>query len=48
MEKALAILMSVVEDLYDTHEVEAGGWARRVEEAISLLRAQPARDQEEG
>ena len=48
MEKALDILMGVVDDLYDTHEVEAGQWARQIEEAIRLLRAQqPAQDQEE-
>ena len=48
-EKALAILMGVADDLYDTHEVEAGCWARQIEEAIRLLKAQqPAKDQEEG
>ena len=48
MEKAISLLMGVVDDLYDTHEVEAGCWARRIEEAIRLLRAQqPAQDQEE-
>ena len=48
-EKALAILMGVADDLYDTHEVEAGCWARQIEEAIRLLKAQQLdRDQEEG
>ena len=48
MEKALAILVDVVDDLYDTHEVEAGCWARRIEEAIRLLRAQQLDQEEEG
>ena len=48
MEKAIAVLMGVVDDLYDTHEVSAGSWARRIEEAIRILKAQPAQDQEEG
>ena len=49
MEKAISLLMGVVDDLYDTHEVEAGCWAHRIEEAIRLLRAQQLnQDQEEG
>ena len=48
MEKAISLLMAVVDDLYDTHEVEAGQWARQIEEAIRLLRVQQLdRDQEE-
>ena len=52
MGKAISILMGVVDDLYDTHEVEAGCWALRIEEAIRLLNlAQQSaqdQDQEEG